>query len=370
MALNKSIGTAATQLGRMRSAASQAATQIGKLGKSTGSADNPVGKLGKVSGTASTAVGKLGKSTGTASTAIGRLRTSANNGDSAVRKLNTGLRTADGSLEKARKGSDKFKSSLDKLRGSADRTKNALRDVKRQADAVEKSVGKAGKNADKGGKSMNGLGKGLKGASTAQKGLNLAMAASPFGLIMTLAAPLIAQFVNMDKVTAALKRGMDAAWKGIKSGTRTAVDFIKPLVKGLGNVILTPIKGLATALNGVFGVLAGIKISIPSWVPKWGGKSFGFPRLHVPVPHLAQGGVVQARNGGTLALIGEAGESEAVIPLSKLERMLSRGGGNSAALRRLADAMERLAERPVHVDVDSQTIARAVFAGQRALARR
>ncbi|WP_409239722.1 hypothetical protein [Streptomyces sp. PA5.6] len=370
MALNKSISTAATQLGRMRSAASQAAAQVGKLGKSTGSAAGSVNQLGKPTSSVTSAVGKLGKSSGSAATAVGKLRTSANNSSSAVKQLHSGLKTADGSLGKAKKESDKFKSSLDKLRGSADKAKNALRDVKRQADAVDKSVGKAGKNADKGGKSMGNLGKGLKGASTAQKGLNLAMASSPFGLIMTLAAPLIAQFVNMDKVTAALKRGMDAAWKGIKSGTRVAVDFIKPLVKGLGNLILTPIKGLATALNGVFGVLAGIKISIPGWVPKWGGKSFGFPRLHVPVPHLAQGGIVQARNGGTLALVGEAGESEAVIPLSRLERMISNGGGNAVALRRLAEAMERLADRPVHVDVDSQTIARAVFAGQRALARR
>ncbi|MDG4857697.1 hypothetical protein P8605_05925 [Streptomyces sp. T-3] len=242
--------------------------------------------------------------------------------------------------------------------------------MKRQADAVEKSVGKAGKNADKGGKSMGGLGKGLKGASLAQKGLNLAMAASPFGLIMTLAAPLIAQFVNMDKVTAALRRAMSTAWKSIRSTTSGAIDFIKPLMKGLGNILLAPMTGLATALNALFGVLAGIKISIPSWIPRWGGKSFGFPRLHVPVPHLAQGGVVTARSGGRLALIGEGGEDEAVIPLSKLERMLSKGGGNNATLRRLAEAMERLAERPVHVDVDSQTIARAVFAGQRALARR
>lgn len=370
MGLNQSIGTAATQLGRMRSAASQAASQLGKLGKSTGSAASPAERLARSSGTVSTAVGRLGKSTGTASTAVGKLRTSANSGDSAVRKLHSGLRTADGSLTKARQGSDKFKSALDKLRGSADKTKNALRDVKRQADAVDKSVGKAGKNADKGGKSMGSLGKGLKGASTAQKGLNLAMASSPFGLIMTLAAPLIAQFVNMDKVTAALRRGMTVAWKAIRTGTSAAIDFIKPLLKGLGNIMLTPMRALATAINALFGVLAGIRISIPSWVPKWGGKSFGFPNLRVPVPHLAQGGIVQARRGGTLALVGEAGESEAVIPLSKLERMIGRGGGNTAALRRLAEVMERLAERPVHVDVDSQTIARAVFAGQRALARR
>ncbi|WP_327354623.1 hypothetical protein [Streptomyces sp. NBC_01304] len=320
---------------------------------------------------ASGAVNRFRSSTSSTGNAVGGLRTKLGHTESAVGQLRGKLQGAESALGKSRGSTDKFKGSLDKLRGSADKAKNALRDVKRQADAVEKSVGKASKNADKGGKSMKGLGKGLKGASLAQKGLNLAMSASPFGLLMTLAAPLIAQFVNMDKVTAALRRGMAVAWKAIQSSTRGAVDFIKPLVKGLGNLILAPITGLATALNGVFNVLAGVKISIPSWVPRWGGKSFGFPRLHVPVPHLAQGGVVTARSGGRLALIGEGGEDEAVIPLSRLERMLSKGGGSQAAtLRRLAEAMERLAERPVHVDVDSQTIARAVFAGQRALARR
>jgi hypothetical protein len=130
--------------------------------------------------------------------------------------------------------------------------------------------------------------------------------------------------------------------------------------------MLTPWTGLATALNALFGILAGIHISIPDWVPKYGGRGFSFPRLSVPVPHLATGGVVQARNGGTLALLGEAGEHEAVIPLSKLERMVGSGGGQ----RRLAAAVEKLADRPIVVQVDSQEIARAVFLGQRQLARR
>jgi hypothetical protein len=60
------------------------------------------------------------------------------------------------------------------------------------------------------------------------------------------------------------------------------------------------------------------------------------------------------------------GENEAVIPLSKLERMLGHGGG----MRTLTAAVEKLADRPVQIDVDSQTIARAVQLGQRKLARR
>jgi hypothetical protein len=46
-----------------------------------------------------------------------------------------------------------------------------------------------------------------------------------------------------------------------------------------------------------------------------------FPKI----PALADGGIVKASPGGTLALIGEGGRDEAVIPL---DRMGSMGGNN------------------------------------------
>lgn len=39
------------------------------------------------------------------------------------------------------------------------------------------------------------------------------------------------------------------------------------------------------------------------------------------IPELANGGIIRARSGGTLALVGEGGQDEAVIPLSKLGDM-------------------------------------------------
>lgn len=48
----------------------------------------------------------------------------------------------------------------------------------------------------------------------------------------------------------------------------------------------------------------------------------------LPVPQLASGGIVTSP---TLAMIGEGRESEAVIPLSKLDAMLSNGGGGSGS---------------------------------------
>lgn len=48
------------------------------------------------------------------------------------------------------------------------------------------------------------------------------------------------------------------------------------------------------------------------------------PSSGTNVPKMAEGGIV---TGPTLALIGEGNESEAVIPLSKLDRMMKGGGG-------------------------------------------
>ncbi|MEV5535010.1 hypothetical protein [Streptomyces prunicolor] len=366
MSLKNALDQATASLGRFRTAVSQANGGAGSLRQSVGAADTAVGRIRTTAGQAPAALGKVKTGSDQLSTSLGKLKTTATQSGDGIGKIKTAATNADGGLTKARTGTDKLKSSLDKLKSAAKGAHGELQTVKRQADAVETSVGKAAKNADKGGKSMGGLGKGLKGASLAQKGLNLAMSASPFGLVMTLLTPLIAQFINMDKITAVLRKGVEYAMKHIGSAVGSLVKSAGPMLKGLGNAMLTPWTGLAMALNALFGILAGIHISIPDWVPKYGGRGFSFPRLSVPVPRLAAGGVVQARTGGTLALLGEAGEHEAVIPLSKLERMLGSGGG----LRTLTAAVEKLADRPVVVQVDSQQIARAVFLGQRQLARR
>ncbi|MEU3523184.1 hypothetical protein AB0E62_04840 [Streptomyces sp. NPDC038707] len=380
MSLKSTLSQATTSLTRFRTAIGQTSSSLTSLRTASENVSASLGKAGKSAGQATTALN--GMRTGTRQvptaltqvksgadrlhTSLGKLRTTATQAGGGLDKVKSASRDADGQIGRARTGSDKLKASLDKLKTAAHGARGELQNVRKQADAVETSVGKAAKNADRGGKSMGGLGKGLKGASLAQRGLNLAMSANPFGLVMTLLTPLIAQFVNMDKVTKLLQTGVSAAMKGIGSAVGALVRNAGPLLSGLGNAVVSPMTGLAVALNILFAALEGIHISIPGWVPKFGGRSFGFPRWHVPVPQLATGGVVQARPGGTLALLGEAGEHEAVIPLSKLEGMLGQGGG----LRTLAAAVEKLADRPVVVRIDSQEIARAVFLGQRQLARR
>lgn len=97
---------------------------------------------------------------------------------------------------------------------------------------------------------------------------------------------------------------VSAVWQGIKSAVKS----------GINSVI--------NFINSGIGKLNNFHVNIPKGVPGIGGKSFG---LNIPtIPTLATGGIA---TGPTLAEIGEGGEPEAVVPLSKLSNMLNGGAG-------------------------------------------
>jgi hypothetical protein len=48
--------------------------------------------------------------------------------------------------------------------------------------------------------------------------------------------------------------------------------------------------------------------------------------MAIPIPAVAEGAIFKARSGGSLAVVGEGGQDEAVIPLDRLDQMLSHGG--------------------------------------------
>jgi hypothetical protein len=101
------------------------------------------------------------------------------------------------------------------------------------------------------------------------------------------------------KVVEALK----APFRGIKGFIGRVFEGWLRIVRGaINRVFIDP-------LNFVIRQLNKIHISVPRWVPHFGGKHIGFSVGDIP--HLATGGVTQ---GDTLARIGEAGR-EAVLPL-------------------------------------------------------
>lgn len=118
-----------------------------------------------------------------------------------------------------------------------------------------------------------------------------------------------------------------AAWQNV-------VNIFGNLFGGLVNLAKAPINGVISAINFALEKVNGISVTIPDWVPGLGGKTLGF---NIPtIPQLAAGGIATAP---TLAEIGEGGEPEAVLPLSKLSAMLQEGPGE-APLARLAKMLD------------------------------
>lgn len=109
------------------------------------------------------------------------------------------------------------------------------------------------------------------------------------------------------------------AWESIKGIFTGIWDVIKSTAVGVINSIIRFINGFINGINK-------IHIAIPNWsiLGDMAGKEFGPHIEPIPEVALAQGGIVTQP---TNALIGEAGESEAVIPLSKLDSMLGGGTG-------------------------------------------
>ncbi|WP_318208679.1 phage tail protein [Streptomyces sp. SJL17-1] len=117
------------------------------------------------------------------------------------------------------------------------------------------------------------------------------------------------------KAFSAVKDKMSSIWNGLKDIASRAFNGIKDGVK-------SPINAVISLINGMIGSLNRVKVSVPGWVPVVGGKTFG---VNIPtIPMLATGGVVMPRHGGVPAILAEAGEAEAVLPLSKLDRLLAQ----------------------------------------------
>lgn len=117
----------------------------------------------------------------------------------------------------------------------------------------------------------------------------------------------------------------------INAAFQAVSDFVKGIVNGLLGFVEGMINGVINAINSFIGGFSGIVSKAAAFIGiDWGG----IPEIPaVTLPRLAAGGIATAP---TLAEIGEGGEPEAVLPLSKLADLLSRwfpkpkpGGGGT-----------------------------------------
>lgn len=95
------------------------------------------------------------------------------------------------------------------------------------------------------------------------------------------------------------------AWDGV-------IQIFSGIMGGLASVAKAPFNALISLVNSAISALNTIHVDIPDWVPGVGGKSFG---IKIPkIPYLAKGGVIDQP---TLAMMGEQGKKEAVVPLER-----------------------------------------------------
>lgn len=221
-----------------------------------------------------------------------------------------------------------------------------------------------------------------KGMTLAQKALNLAMKANPIGIVITILLALATTFITLYNKCEWFRNGVNKVWAGVKSVFSGFSNFLKdvfsrdwtqslgllgvPLnslfstikavwngVKGvfdgvirffkgvftgnwkeafqglsdivssifgaIGGVIKAPINAAISGINWVIEKINCISFDVPDWIPGVGGSHFG---INLPtIPALAEGGIVTQ---ATMALVGEGKEHEAVIPLSKLDKLVTR----------------------------------------------
>lgn len=111
-----------------------------------------------------------------------------------------------------------------------------------------------------------------------------------------------------------LAKNWETVWGGIKIGFKDTVNFLIGLAEGFANTWVD-------AANVIIGALNSIKVSIPDWVPKIGGKSFG---VHiekiapVSLPRLEFGGLVPGPIGTAVPIIAHGGET--VLPANATTR--------------------------------------------------
>ncbi|ELC8455928.1 phage tail tape measure protein [Clostridium perfringens] len=270
-----------------------------------------------------------------------------------------------------------------------------------------------------------------KAMTVAQKALNLALSMNPIGIVITLLVALATTFITLYTKCEWFRNGVNSVWSSIKSIFSGFSSFFKGVfsrdwtqtfgllgvpinsflnqtksiingVKGVFNGLITFFKGvftgnwrmafqgLANVVKSIFGTMGAIikspinaaisginmairgvnKLSfdIPDWVPGLGGKHFG---IHVPqIPALAEGGIVTK---ATMALVGEGKEHEAVIPLSKLDSLVTNsvkkviGSGNTNNIEAIVDRIvEKLiialsqVEHISDIKIDGRRLARII----------
>lgn len=146
-------------------------------------------------------------------------------------------------------------------------------------------------------------------------------------------------------INAQLQAGQVGLFSGLGEAIGTSIQEGIPFIEQASKVIFSTIGDLISGLGKTlieFGIVkSGLQIALSpaSWaIPgavaiAAGVAAVAAGQLIKNVPQFANGGLV---NGPTMGLLGEANKSEAIIPLDRLEQMMSSGGGGDTITTRVS----------------------------------
>ena len=150
----------------------------------------------------------------------------------------------------------------------------------------------------------------LSGISGGVKALWALFSANPVGLVILALTLLVSGFKLLWDNCEGFRNFWIGLWEGIKGAVKTGVN------------------GIISMLNWFIGKINTISIGpLPKWdiLGEYAGAEVGFSIPKIPM--LAKGGIA---TGPTLAMVGEGSESEAIMPLSKLDSLM--GDTESASI--------------------------------------
>ena len=182
-------------------------------------------------------------------------------------------------------------------------------------------------------------------ASTAAQWLwNAALSANPIGIVIVAIAALVAGLIYFftqtetgRRIWTAAMAAMSSAFNSFLATSRSVLSWIGSAWSSMVSTFQSAPGRVAGAFSSMFnGLRDGFRSAINFIVGGWNRLRFGIPGfsfagisipgINIGVPHLARGGVVTKP---TLAMVGEGGQAEAVVPLDRANEMGFGGGGGN-----------------------------------------
>ena len=123
-----------------------------------------------------------------------------------------------------------------------------------------------------------------------------------------------------------IKEILAGVWQAIVGAVKAPINLIIGLVNAM-------IDACAKGINAVIGALNKINVKVPKWVPKYGGKKFGFDIEKVSAPHipyLATGAVIPP-NAPFMAMLGDQKNGNNLeMPENLLRRIIREESGQKS----------------------------------------